>query len=131
MPPSPEFARSLALYSEAVTWTRSSKCDSSQFVEVLLFHKSSFSAGNGACVQVAYNKSSFSGPDGCCVEVGFHKAAASSSNNGCVETRICDCDEILVRDSKNPSGPVLSFTRNEWAAFLAGVKAEEFELPVA
>lgn len=60
---------------------------------------------------VAFKKSSFSGagnPD--CVEVGFVAA------------------EILLRDSKDPDGPVLCFTTGEWAAFLAGVKAGEFEL---
>ncbi len=31
-------------------------------------------------------------------------------------------------DSKNPTGPALTFTATEWAAFTAGVKAGEFEL---
>jgi Domain of unknown function (DUF397) len=32
----------------------------------------------------------------------------------------------LVRDSKNPSGPVLTFDRQEWVAFLSGAAAGEF-----
>lgn len=32
-----------------------------------------------------------------------------------------------VRDSKNPTGPALTFTATEWAAFTAGVKAGEFD----
>ncbi len=33
---------------------------------------------------------------------------------------------ILVRDSKNRTGPALAFTPAEWAAFLAGVRDGEF-----
>ena len=33
---------------------------------------------------------------------------------------------FLVRDSKNPHGAVLTFTEEEWAAFVEGVAAGEF-----
>jgi hypothetical protein len=46
----------------------------------------------------------------------------------CVEVAR-DGDQVLVRDSKDPAGPVLAFTAGEWAAFAAGVKACEFDLP--
>lgn len=36
-------------------------------------------------------------------------------------------DEVLVRDTKTDGGPVLRFTIEEIAAFLAGVKAGEFD----
>jgi hypothetical protein len=32
-----------------------------------------------------------------------------------------------VRDSKNPHDPVLRYTAKAWAAFVAGVKAGEFD----
>jgi predicted secreted Zn-dependent protease len=35
-------------------------------------------------------------------------------------------DEYLVRDSKNPSRDALSFTKEEWVAFVAGVAAGDF-----
>lgn len=35
---------------------------------------------------------------------------------------------VAVRDSKSPQGPVLSFTREEWSSFIAGVKAGEFDV---
>ncbi len=35
-------------------------------------------------------------------------------------------DEFLVRDSKNAESPVLRFTPEEWAAFVAGINAGEF-----
>jgi hypothetical protein len=36
---------------------------------------------------------------------------------------------VALRDSENPTGPALHFTRPEWAAFLAGVSAGEFDKP--
>jgi hypothetical protein len=34
---------------------------------------------------------------------------------------------ILLGDSKNPDGPVLSYTRAEWEAFVTGIKRGEFD----
>ncbi|MFB9428212.1 DUF397 domain-containing protein [Streptoalloteichus tenebrarius] len=31
-------------------------------------------------------------------------------------------DAVGVRDSKNPTGPALSFSHREWSAFVRGVK---------
>lgn len=39
-----------------------------------------------------------------------------------------DHEGTLIRDSKNPSGPVLKFSEQEWVAFLAAAKAGEFDL---
>jgi hypothetical protein len=36
-------------------------------------------------------------------------------------------DLVLVRDSKDPTGSVLSFNGDEWDAFVAGVKGGEFD----
>ncbi|GAA0829680.1 DUF397 domain-containing protein [Streptosporangium amethystogenes subsp. fukuiense] len=33
---------------------------------------------------------------------------------------------VLVRDSKDPEGPVLSFAPSEWDAFLGMIKGGEF-----
>lgn len=74
-----------------------------------------------------YVKSSHSGTNDC-AEVAFHKATSSNNNGSCVEAAVCE-HGVRVRDSKNPTGPVLSFTPTEWTAFLAGVKGDEFELP--
>jgi hypothetical protein len=35
---------------------------------------------------------------------------------------------VAVRDSKDPSGPVLIFGREEWAAFVGSAKGGEFDL---
>lgn len=55
-------------------------------------------------------KSSFSTPSGNCVEF-------AQKLNG----------DISVRDSKDPHGPVLVFTRAEIDAFLKGAKSGEFD----
>ncbi|WP_217189648.1 DUF397 domain-containing protein, partial [Streptomyces buecherae] len=34
---------------------------------------------------------------------------------------------VPVRDSKNPHGPALAFDTSAWSAFVAGVKAGDFD----
>jgi len=74
------------------------------------WRKSSYSGGNGGnCVEVAevWRKSSYSGSNGgACVEVARTLPAA-----------------IAVRDSKNPDGPKLIFTKADWAAFTTAIRA--------
>jgi hypothetical protein len=53
--------------------------------------------------------------------------SSHSGNNGCVEVAHGD-DQIAVRDSKDPSGPMLLFTPRAWRAFLDGVRDGEFDL---
>jgi hypothetical protein len=45
----------------------------------------------------------------------------------CVEVAFVG-DEIAVRNSTEPDGRVVTFTRNEWQAFLGGVADGEFQL---
>lgn len=60
----------------------------------------------------AWRKSSFSNGTG---------------GNNCVEVKgLTTVDVIAVRNSKHV-GQEMLFTRAEWAAFLAGVKAGEFD----
>jgi len=47
------------------------------------------------------------------------KSSFSFSNGNCVEVTGLPGDSVGIRDSRDPGGPVLSFTRAEWAAFLA------------
>lgn len=61
-----------------------------------------------------WRKSTHSNNGGDCVEVAVNLATAD--------------DVVLVRDSKNPTGPVLRFTRAEWTAFLAGANDGEFTI---
>lgn len=58
--------------------------------------------------------------------VFWRKSSYSNGDGGaCVEVTTVG-DVCAVRDSKNPGGPALWFTPGEWAAFVAGVRAREF-----
>jgi Domain of unknown function (DUF397) len=60
----------------------------------------------------------------------WRKSSYSGSNGGaCVEVARNLPGAVAVRDSKDPDGPKLAFAPDEWAAFTAGVKAGEFDLP--
>ncbi|MFI7586486.1 DUF397 domain-containing protein [Spongisporangium articulatum] len=48
------------------------------------------------------------------------------AGSGCVEVQ--RGDEVRVRDAKTTASPVLTFDRDEWRAFVAGVKAGEFDV---
>lgn len=63
---------------------------------------------------------------GTCVEVAFTKSSRSCEG-ACVEAAICSC-YVRVRHSKDPAGPVLTFTREEWSAFVDGARDGEFNL---
>jgi hypothetical protein len=59
----------------------------------------------------------------------WRKSSYSGSNGGnCVEVADNLPGVIAVRDSKDPAGPVLSFTPDDWRAFTAEIKAGEFGL---
>ena len=47
------------------------------------------------------------------------------SNGTCVEVARMG-NQILVRDSKNEDGPILTFHQAEWTAFLEGARRGEF-----
>lgn len=49
------------------------------------------------------------------------KSSYSASQGDCVETAITP-DGRAVRDSKNPEGPVLRFSRDAWREFIGRVK---------
>jgi Domain of unknown function (DUF397) len=66
----------------------------------IVWHTSSYSSSHGDCVQVGWRTSSYSMNEGDCVEV----APAPEG--------------ILVRDSKDPTGPALAVPTTAWRAFL-------------
>jgi Domain of unknown function (DUF397) len=58
----------------------------------------------------------------------FRKSSFSAAGNpACVEVGFT-VTEVHLRDSKDPDGPVLRFTPQEWEAFIAGVKDGQFDL---
>lgn len=58
----------------------------------------------------------------------WRKARRSAGNGGaCVQ--VADIGRaVAVRDSKDPTGPKLGFTRGQWAAFVTGIKAGRLDL---
>jgi hypothetical protein len=66
----------------------------------------------------------------------WRKATSGGGNDGAsVEVAVIPGSKegsdhiIAMRDGKNPNGPALIFTPDEWAAFTAGVNDGEFDLP--
>jgi len=55
------------------------------------------------------------------------KSSRSGSGGGnCVEVADLDAHRA-VRDSKDPTGPALTFTAAAWSAFTAAVRSGEFD----
>ena len=59
----------------------------------------------------------------------WRKSSYSSGNGGnCVEVAPNLPGAVAVRDSKDPDGPKLIFTPDEWEMFAAGIRGGEFDL---
>ena len=92
-------------------WVKSSKCEGGSCVEVNVNWVKSTKCEQGACVEVAWDKST------------------KCDTNACVEVATVgeDLPTVGVRNSRLP-GEVVWFDRDEWTAFIAGVKAGEFDI---
>jgi len=58
--------------------------------------------------------------------IEYHKSTFLCGRGRCVEVAIAD-NEVKVRNSTKPES-IVTFTHNEWKAFLLGVKNNEFEI---
>ncbi len=80
-----------------------------------------------------WRKSRRSGGDNQCVEVAavpmtqWRKSSRSGGDNACVEVAPLD-RAVAVRDSKDPAGPKLIFSRAAWHAFTASARRGELDL---
>jgi len=62
-------------------------------------------------------------------ELTWRKSTFSGNGgNGCVEFARLPDGGVAIRDTKDRTQPALRYTAVEWAAFLAGVRAGEFDL---
>lgn len=58
----------------------------------------------------------------------WRKSSYSNQDGGdCVEVAGGFAGVVPVRDSKDPGGPALVFPAAAWAAFVAGVRAGQFD----
>ena len=55
------------------------------------------------------------------------RKSSFSGGSGCVEVRRLPDGRIAVRDSKQPSLAPNHYTPTAWTAFLAGIRAGEFD----
>ncbi|WP_440072471.1 DUF397 domain-containing protein [Streptosporangium sp. OZ121] len=55
----------------------------------------------------------------------FRTSSLSGANNNCVEVATNLPGLVAVRDSKDPSGPALTFTPAAWNNFLTGIRTGE------
>ena len=55
----------------------------------------------------------------------WRKSTYSSQDGNCVEIATNIPGIIAIRDSKDPAGPTLSFTRSDWAVFIRTMNAGE------
>jgi len=59
--------------------------------------------------------------------VAWRKSRASNPSGDCIEVAALGSGAVAVRNSRDPQGPALVYTRAEIAAFIAGAKDGEFD----
>ncbi|PZS08918.1 MAG: hypothetical protein DLM55_07530 [Acidimicrobiales bacterium] len=67
-------------------------------------------------------------PAGQLADAKWQRSTYSSQNGNCVEVADLPTGEIAMRNSRDPQGSALVYTRAELAAFVSGVKDGEFDM---
>jgi hypothetical protein len=55
--------------------------------------------------------------------------SSACDSSACIEVSFTPSEDVLIRDSKDPQGPMLRFDLEEWRAFRQGILAGDFETP--
>lgn len=58
----------------------------------------------------------------------WRKSRLSGGGDNCVEVAFAADGSVGVRDSKDPTGPALTFAPAEWKAFTVGVRDGKFDI---
>ncbi|AKH82340.1 hypothetical protein AA958_08980 [Streptomyces sp. CNQ-509] len=66
--------------------------------------------------------------DASTLAVAWWKSSHSGAQADCVEVGIVDERAVAVRDSKDPAGPALLLTRDQFAGLVDSVRAGRFEV---
>ena len=71
----------------------------------------------------------FNGMPACELDaVPWHKSRRSNPSGNCVELAVLPAGAgVAVRNSRDPHGPALIYTRDEIVAFLGGVRDGDFD----
>ncbi|GAB2941084.1 MULTISPECIES: DUF397 domain-containing protein [Streptomyces] len=62
---------------------------------------------------------------------GWHKPWSGTNGGSCVEAKRLPDGSVAFRQSKDPGGPALVYSRDEIVAFLEGAKAGEADFLIA
>lgn len=60
-------------------------------------------------------------------EAAWVKASASGPTEDCIEVTGLTDGGVAMRNSRDPEGPALVYTRSEFDAFVLGARAGEFD----
>jgi hypothetical protein len=60
-------------------------------------------------------------------KLAWFKSSFSANGQSCVECARLPGGGMAVRDTKDPDGPTLIFTSEDWEAFTRGIRAGELD----
>jgi hypothetical protein len=69
---------------------------------------------------VTWRKSSYSANGGDCVEVGWRASSYSANGGNCVE--VLPGSEVLIRDTKDREGGILTASATTWSELLSRLR---------
>jgi hypothetical protein len=61
------------------------------------------------------------------LDAAWRTSTRSGNNGACVEVRLATATTVQIRDTKDRTGPVLSFPASAWQSFITGVHNGEFD----
>ncbi len=64
---------------------------------------------------------------GSAAPIDWRVSSWCAGNGDCIAVGRLPTGQVLVRDTKDPDGPQLRFDAREWRAFVAGIRAGDFD----